>query len=301
MKHFLYLDHDLVDSIIAQENKGLITGLTENNERKNEDVISKSIQTSVNPELGAGLASLLTGKIIASIDGTETTSNEMMASDSKVVTKILHDAAFDYAYSAISSNIIKDSPSSDAYGEYILIKKVFTIVDFIELETLLGEDGLIDYKKHLDESSMEKIVSDKVTELSATLTRDKLKSANSKLRAEMNKLIKENNKQYDEITQVIKLLKKLIPEERMLVSNDGYMIPMDEKYFRTNVKNMGIRFGGELTCVGLITNIIGEDCKLNEDDIFSTLQDSINSALISILPTKEKNLYVIQPIAIYYE
>ena len=168
------------------------------------------------------------------------------------------------------------------------------------MESLFGENGLLDYKKSLDASALEQAVTDKVSELSATLSKDKLKSANSKLRNEMNKLIKQNNKQYDDIAQVVSLLRLIIPYDRMLVSHDGYMVPMDDHYFRTNVKNMGLKYGGELTCVGLITNIIGED-NSDESNIFSTLQSSINTALISVLTTKEKTLNVVQPIAIYYE
>ena len=87
----------------------------------------------------------------------------------------------------------------------------------------------------------------------------------------------------------------------MLISSDGYLIPLDEQYFRINPKNLGFKYGGEITCVGMITNIIGEDSKPNdENNIFATLQYTASEALRSLLPTKENNVCVIHPIAIYY-
>ena len=87
----------------------------------------------------------------------------------------------------------------------------------------------------------------------------------------------------------------------MLISFDGFLIPMDEKYFRIDPSNLGFKYGGEMTCVGLITNIIGEDTEpCDKKDMFASLQFSINELLRIMLPTKEKNLCVIHPIAVYY-
>ncbi len=52
----------------------------------------------------------------------------------------------------------------------------------------------------------------------------------------------------------------------------------------------------------IITNIIGKDT--NPDDnsnVFASLQFSINELLRQLLPTKEENLYVVSPLAVYYE
>ena len=301
MRHFIYLDHDLVDSIIAQENKGLVTGLSENQEKQHEENVSGSIKADVNPELKAGLTSILSGKISANIEGAMGEEAGIVTSNSKVVTKILHDAAFDIAFSAISPKTIGESESVDGHGKYVLLKRLFTIVDFDELESLFGKDGLLDFKKNLDESEAEKIVSKKIDELSANLTRDKLKSESSKLRHKMDQALKENNKQYDDMAQMVRLLRKIVPYDRMLCSNDGYIIPLDDQYFRTNAKNLAFKYGGEIICVGLLTNIIRNDSESNDDNVFSSLQNSINSALIDMLPAAGTEIYIIQPIAIYYE
>ena len=74
-----------------------------------------------------------------------------------------------------------------------------------------------------------------------------------------------------------------------------------DRYFRIDAQNLGFKYGGEITCVGMITNIIGEDTDPNDSqNIFATLQFSVNEVLRQLLPTKERNLCVIHPIAVYY-
>ena len=87
----------------------------------------------------------------------------------------------------------------------------------------------------------------------------------------------------------------------MLISYDGYLVPLSEKYFRVDPTDLGFKYGGEITCVGLVTNIIGEDTDPGDSkNIFATLQFTVNEAIRKILPTKEANLCVIHPIAIFY-
>ena len=110
-----------------------------------------------------------------------------------------------------------------------------------------------------------------------------------------------SNKQYDDIIVLIKALRSFIPYNRLLISTDGYLIPLDDKYFRVDPSNLGFKYGGDITCVGMITNIIGESTDPNDSkNIFATLQFTANEALRSILPTKETDLCVIHPIAVYY-
>ncbi len=64
---------------------------------------------------------------------------------------------------------------------------------------------------------------------------------------------------------------------------------------------MRYKYGGEITCVGMVTNIIGEDANpCDEKNIFATLQFSVNEVLRSFLPTDEVNLCVLHPIAVFY-
>ena len=110
-----------------------------------------------------------------------------------------------------------------------------------------------------------------------------------------------NDKQYNDFAAIIRALRGLIPYNRMLISHDGYLIPLDDKYFRIDPSNLGFKYGGEMTCVGMVTNIIGESTDPGDsNNIFATLQFTVNEALRKILPSTESDLCVIHPIAVYY-
>ena len=131
--------------------------------------------------------------------------------------------------------------------------------------------------------------------------REQLRKAGINFKQEIKKAIDANNKQYDDIAVIIKAMRGLIPYNRMLISSDGYLVPLNTKYFRVDPLDLGFKYGGEITCVGMISNIIGEDTNPNdENNIFATVQFTANEVLRELLPTSENNLCVIHPIAIYY-
>ena len=133
------------------------------------------------------------------------------------------------------------------------------------------------------------------------LPKDQLRGKNSQFKSLIKEAIAKNSKQYDDTHDIIVAFKQLIPYSKMLISSDGYLVPLDDRYFRINPANMGFKYGGEITCVGMITNIIGEDANPCDDkNVFSTLQFFVNEALRSILPTEEANLCVLHPIAVFY-
>ena len=53
----------------------------------------------------------------------------------EIISKVLHDAAFDIAYKYIRLHNFKlEKSNSDDYGDYVEIKRVFDFVDFGYLE-----------------------------------------------------------------------------------------------------------------------------------------------------------------------
>ena len=133
------------------------------------------------------------------------------------------------------------------------------------------------------------------------MSREQSRANGKIINSEVKKIIADNEKQYDDIYDIIAAFRQLIPYTRMMISHDGYLIPMDDQYFRINPQNLGFKYGGEITCVGMITNIIGADISPDDpQNIFAKLQFTVNEALRSILPTDERNLCVIHPIAVFY-
>lgn len=298
MKQFLYLDTDIVNSIVAQSEKGLVQGQSEETENSS----SKNTQLSGEIE-GTGGAkipflSLVKADMNLSLSGQLGKEYVSSSTSKEIISKVLHDAAFDIAYSYIAPQIFDvGRNNSDEYGDYVELTRVFDFVDMDYLENLFSKDGLVDFIK---KTSKQKIETE-ATQSADSLNRTQRRTTGKSIKSEIKKLVADNEKQYDDIYDIIKAFRKLMPYTRMLISHDGYLIPLDDKYFRINPNNMGFKYGGEITCVGMITNIIGADTDPNDPkNIFATLQFTINEVLRKILPTDEENLCVIHPIAVFY-
>ena len=298
MKQFLYLDTDIVNSIIAQAEKGLVTSTSNEKEVSDTEETTTSSTATTTGKIGGSLLKLVKAEadIASELEAVENGSTTYASRE--IVAKTLHDAAFDIACSKIPLIKIKQGDqSNDETGNYVQLTRFFDFVDFNYLEGLFSADGVIDFIKKSEASQIEA----KTEEMKAGSNREQLRKAGNNFKAEVKKLIATNNKQYDDISTIIKLMRNLIPYNRMLISRDGYLVPLSNKYFRVDYSDIGFKYGGDITCVGMITNIIGEDFDpCDQNNIFATLQHTSNEILRSLLPTKEKNICVIHPIAIYY-
>lgn len=298
MKQFLYLDTDIINSIIAQTEKGLVQSLSD--EEVSTETETDSLNASIKGTGTIGGSIVKLAKAEANLSGSlESIEGGSLSSTSRqIISKTLHDAAFDIAYTYISpSEIELQSQSNDETGNYVELTRVFDFVDLDYLEKLFEKDGIIEFIKKTSAEQIE-AEAEKVKE---EHNREQLRKAGINFKQEIKKAIDANNKQYDDIAVIIKAMRGLIPYNRMLISSDGYLVPLNTKYFRVDPLDLGFKYGGEITCVGMITNIIGEDTNPNdENNIFATVQFTANEVLRKLLPTSENNLCVIHPIAIYY-
>ena len=298
MKQFIYLDNDIINSIIAQKDNGLIKDIkTENSsifDQKEENVIDADIDGKVE----GGLLKIAKAEAKLSLGAKLGKEKDVTNTTREILEKTMHDATFDIAYDYIKAKKIEIGNNlNDDCGEYVELKRVFDFVDLDYVEGLFSKNGLIDYLKKSTSDEIRKTA----TIMTNNLNREQKRTSTNQINVEIKKAIDEKNKEFDNISNIINAFRKMIPYNRMLISNDGYLIPLDEKYFRVNPSSIGFMYGGDITCVGMITNIIGKDTNPNDDkNIFATLQFSINEALRSILPTNEENICVIHPIAVYY-
>ncbi|MCR4621173.1 MAG: hypothetical protein K5663_03755 [Clostridiales bacterium] len=298
MKQFIYLDTDIVTSIIAQEEKGYIIQMSKENEKEETEskVRISDISASGNGEAKIWKIVQAGGKVEYSQQFQRDKGSKLSTKD--IAEKTLHDAAFDIAYEYITPIKVQyNDQCVGEEGEYLEIQRVYDFVDFDYLEGLFNQDGIIEYIKKKDAAAIE----NKNQEAIGNINREQFRKKESEIRKRVKEVISDNNQKYDEIFSMLKAIRGLIPYSRMLVSNDGFIVPLDDKYFRINPSNLGFKYGGEMTCVGLITNIIGEDTNpCDEKNVFATLQYHVNTMLRSFLPTNNDNLCVIHPIAIYY-
>jgi len=298
MKQFIYLDTDIVTSIIAQQEKGIITQTSFENETEDTESSSGSIATKGNAKGQAKFWKFVNAEGEFGVSSEYKNANGSRSSTKDVAEKILHDAAFDIAYSYIKPVQVSSGDTSvGEEGEYLELLRVFDYVDFEYLTSLFDKGSVIDFIK---KNEAEKIETE-AHRATQELNREQFRKAETATKNRIKQSINISNKQYDDIQMIIKAIKGLIPYNRMLVSNDGFLIPLDDKYFRINPSSLGFKYGGMMTCVGMVTNIIGKDSEpIDDKNVFSKLQFSVNEVLRNMLPTKNDNLCVIHPIAIYY-
>lgn len=298
MRQFLYLDTDIVNSIIAQAENGLITSKVKENTQTDTESDELKSQIQGDGKVGGSLAKL--AKIEADIGAHLATQNGTSAStaSTKIVNQTLHDAAFNIACDKITIHRGEvNNQDLDETGNYLSLTRIYDFIDFDYLEKLFDNDGLIDFLKE-SEADKIKVAADEVL---AKLNREQKRQSASTLNKKTKESVEKNNKKYDSVVKILKIMRNIIPYNRMLLSYDGYLIPLNEKYFRVDPVDLGFKYGGEITCVGMVTNIIGEDTDPDDSqNIFATLQFAINEFLRNILPTKEKNLCIIHPIAVFY-
>ncbi len=296
MKQFIYLDTDSVNSIIAQKDKGLVLETASEHEDTSSDAHGKKGNLSLNGSASGGIWKFAQAQAELSGTGEISLNKHSQTVLKEIATKTLHDAAFDIAYEQLRNEYDMGLENADL-GSYVELTQAFEFVDLVYIEGLFSKGAFIDYLKKSEREKLERQLNESV---SSELSRGQQRKGGVEAKKEIKRLLDANDKQFDDIAELIKAIRQMIPYDRMLVSHDGYLIPLEDKYFRDNPQTMGFKHGGYITCVGYITNVIGETSEAMTENIFSQLQTLVNQALVSMLPTKEKDLFVIHPIALYY-
>ena len=291
-KQFLYLDVDMVNSIIAQEEKGLV--MEWQNEKSRTEGCSEDDRININTSVkGSGsLFKFLNAEaqLGAAYDNGSSESYEY--GSKRMITRTLNDAAFDVAFDYITDELCE--PDKAETSSMVKISTVFEIIDLGYLESLLEPKGVIEFAKASQIEELETTLKNQIQ-----LNREQSRKKGANISAEAKKHV---DKQFDEIRTLVSALRKILPYDKMLLSPDGFLIPLEEKYFRIDSKGLGFKYGGTMTCIGRVTNVIGEDTDpCDKNYIFSTIQFQVNEVLRKILPTKHTNLYVVHPMALYYE
>ncbi len=295
MKQFLYLNTDIVNSIIAQEKNGLLQKYTKNVEKSDQKDYSLELSGGLDVGGNLGIKQLSNVEAAFEADLKGGIGKEHQQTIQKIYEKTLHDASFDIAYNIIKPKKINYQKDNADPGEYIEIKRDFDFIDLEYLKNIFSEKGIVDYLIEKKKKEMEQ-------EVQSTINRE-MRRKNSEL---INEHIKEetnsSKEEYQKIKDLLDRINTILPYSRLLYASDGYIIPVEEEFFRVNPCGMGFIYGGEMQVVGLITNIIGKDMKPNEpQNVFANIQYGINEIIRGLLPTKDDDLYVVTPIAIYYE
>ncbi len=299
MKQFLYLDHDRINSIIAQNEKGLIENITTEKDDEHGNEKSKTVDMEMKGEAGASILKLAKAEAALSFGAELQGTKREQTTTREIIAKTLHDATYDMAYEAIKPIKIQPDANNSNTGDYIEITREFNFVDIEYLEKIFTKEGIVDYLRKSEKIRIEKELE---TSLNEALNREQKRKGSDIINNKKKELITQSGKQFDELQDLVSALGKVIPYKRLIVSDDGFVVPFEDQYFRINPRSLGFMYGGEIKCVGLITNIVENmDRPENNDNIFTSLQFIVNETLRNLLSNNKDKLYIISPLAIYYE
>ena len=234
MKQFIYLDNDIVNSIIAQKDNGLIQDIKLGESNTLGQTEQNAISTDVDGGIKGAIFNVVNTEAKLNLGAKIGKDKNISNTTQQIIEKTMHDATFNMAYEYIDATKIEiGNNENDDYGKYVELTRMFDFVDLEYLEGLFSKNGLIDYIKKLTSEQIKKEASIATNQLN----RQQSRAMSNQISSEIKKTIDEKNKEYDNISDIINAFKKMIPYSRMLISNDGYLIPLDEKYFRVNPTN----------------------------------------------------------------
>lgn len=299
MKQFIYLDIEKVNSLVAQAKKGLEESYQKSTEQGQMSENAEEVNVSGQAKGGIkipGIVELGSNILGGTKDIEKITDNEVV----KEIHNIqVHDSVFDLLmdYLLINKKFIVDS-NNVVTGSFISGMGYLQIIDLEYMEGLFQENSFISYLKKTKGDDIRAAL--KVEQ--ENLPREQRRKNENEIRKYIDQVVAENNQQFDEIEQIIKAIKYIVPYKRMALSDEGYLIPLEDKCFRDSPDLLGLKYGGKFNYVGYVTNIIMNDStESNEKNIFSTLQNMINQVLFSLLPTSKEKLFILHPLSLYLE
>lgn len=302
MRRFLYYDEDSVNSFLAQIESGLITH--DRNEGEETKTISTSTSTtgSVTGDLSAkvvGIGASLAGEVEALDSETDATTKLVKG----VQEKILHDYAFDKIFNYFkSNNLIVESPES--VGDIVLINEKPTFLDFGFFQQMFSDDGIVKYFNDKEKLQIQETIATlrKATSNSSQLPPDQ-KAKIPEMKANIKKLeeqLKTTDSSRKETEELIAVFRNTIPYNRSLMM-ENYLIPCNDKKFRDDPNIVAFKYGGNVSILGYITNIVTSNKEQQESSSidFAGMYSTLNQVMLSLFNKKER-IFILHPIALFY-
>ena len=301
MRRFLYYDEDSVNSFLAQIERGLIT--QDRNEGEESKTFSTSISTtgSVTGDLSAkvvGIGASLAGEVEALDSETDATTKLVKG----VQEKILHDYAFDKIFNFFkSNNLIVESPES--VGDIVLINEKPTFLDFGFFQKLFSDDGIVKYFEDQEKAQIQAALAamKKATSNISQLPPDQ-KAKVPEIKLQIKKLeeqLKTTSSRKD-TEKLITVFRNTIPYNRSLMT-ENYLIPCNDRKFRDDPDIVAFKYGGNISILGYITNIVTSDTEKRESSSvdFAGMYSTLNQVMLNLFNNKDR-IFIIHPIALFY-
>lgn len=293
MRRFLYLNNDSVYSYISQINDGLPTKVTNTNSLLEEK--GKEIKANIEGELDVDLK--LLGKGLGadlSADIGDVVSNSTTNQQANSIEKKIYDEAFDKLEKHLEdSSLIKTDELINELiiGDFLQVKDEMFIVDLEYYKNIFSNDTVLEFVKN---SEMEEKFKESSQNIESTGNGNKAEYEKEKLKKEIKKQV---DLEYEGVRKIINAIFNIVPYNKFGIMGD-YLIVLDDEYFRDKTKVVAYKYGGKMTMLGYLTNIVNNDVTQDNSNIFRTFPAMINTFMLGFFNKTE--IKIIHPVAIYY-
>ena len=297
MKRFLYYNQDSVNSFLAQIEKGLLQTQQASNRTTISSSNDEKLQSSVTGDLSAklfGIGASLQGEIM-----TSSSDNEVISEMSKNIhEKILHDFAFEKVYDYLND---KKMICSDELkiGDVVLKDEVPTFLDFGYIQGLFSKEGVY---KLANEQQIKQIESE-LNELKQNIPKGAQVPQEVRARISMmENTVKNATKNHDnkrkELERTFEAIRSVLPYKRFTMT-DNFLIPLVDDYFRDDPNIVAFKYGGKVSILGYVTNVITEEIEEEHNNDIAPLFNMLNIVMLKLFKNKNK-IFIVHPIALYY-
>lgn len=289
MKHFIYMDTEILNSYISQFNDGLITnthsevtdyassGKTESN---SDPTATTSVKFSLPPIFNIG---------IDKKDELSSSTNVLTQSQSgrELIDKLFHDNAFNLFIKYLKDNS-KLKLDNYSINDYVSITGTFEFWDLDYLFNLFS-DNLINFLVETQTENYKKMIfnqSGKMPNNSAIKNYEKEEKDSSK-----------------QIKNIIEICRDMMPFSKFMMINNCF-VPLRDEFMRESIKSIRFKYTGKITLIGMYTNdykgVTQQGECTNFSQVFGSLDGLVNAFLKESLNMPEYSK-VITPIALYFE
>lgn len=289
MKHFIYMNTEIINSYISQIESGLTVGNHQEVTDTTTEVKGKSRTKPQQQVEGKGTLGLvgITARLNSEINTQSSTLTQVEAGR-ELIDKILHDDSFGrfFEYLKKEGKIVNEPESK--IGDYIKLNGNF---EFWDLDYIIEsfEDDAIDYIAGL---SMDEEIKKFIVEKGKKPNKSDINNIKKKLKEPTEFGIK-----------MIKLCKRILPYSKF-VTKDNVIIPINDKFLREKVKAIRFKYDGEFTLIGRYTGDYLKNNINNNTNSFQVLfesLDSVNLYFIKDVLGIDIDSKIIEPIALYLE
>ena len=277
MKHYIYIDKEILNSYISQIYGGILDkGKTEKEIEKDATIKIETPEEKIKAAIKGGIPGIINGDIETEYQIEDKEIKEINKSNvsKEVIEKIYHDNLLDNLIRYIEdTEKVVTSMELIEYGKYITLNIPFNFVNHGYLKSISNSD----FKR-----AFEKIMN--VTNPGEVKT-----SKDAKIAMEL-------------ISNFAIFFESCFPAKQLIIY-ENIIVPLEDKYLREKPELIDFKYGGNVTIVGKVTKDCSTDINkfalYNEE--FGKAIDEVKDSMYNLFLPNYKKSFIITPIALYFQ